>query len=98
MHLNFSLICVYLTCKTEELRISISSFLNNIKNAADIDQTADILLSYELLLIEKLNFQLVVHTAYRPFEGLIIDLKVNPSVNATVSAFLAFIAERMELI
>jgi len=28
------------------------------------------------LLIEKLDFQLVIHTAYRPFEGLIIDLKV----------------------
>ncbi len=51
-------------------------FLGNIKNSNNIDQTADILLSYELLLIEKLHFQLVIHTAYRPFEGLIIDLKV----------------------
>lgn len=72
----FSLICVYLTCKTEELRISITDFLANIKNSNDIEQNADILLSYELLLIEKLHFQLVIHTAYRPFEGLIIDLKV----------------------
>ncbi|CAF0748192.1 unnamed protein product [Rotaria sordida] len=71
------LICVYLTCKTEELRISITDFLSNIKNSTNIDQTADILLSYELLLIEKLNFQLVIHTAYRPFEGLIIDLKTH---------------------
>jgi hypothetical protein len=52
-------------------------FLGNIKNSTNIDQTADIILSYELLLIEKLHFQLVIHTAYRPFEGLIIDLKVN---------------------
>jgi hypothetical protein len=73
---SFSLICVYLTCKTEELRISIIDFLGNIKNSANLDQTADTLLSYELLLIEKLHFQLVIHTAYRPFEGLIIDLKV----------------------
>jgi len=71
------LICVYLTCKTEELRISIIDFLGNIKNSTNIDQTADILLSYELLLIEKLHFQLVIHTAYRPFEGLIIDFKTH---------------------
>jgi hypothetical protein len=71
-----SLICVYLTCKTEELRIPITKFLENIQNNPNLDQTADILLSYELLLIEKLQFELVIHTAYRPFEGLIIDLKV----------------------
>ncbi|CAF1011350.1 unnamed protein product [Adineta steineri] len=71
------LICVYLTCKTEELRISIIDFLGNIKNSTNIDQTADIVLSYELLLIEKLDFQLVIHTAHRPFEGLIIDLKTH---------------------
>lgn len=74
-----SLICVYLTCKTEELRMPITDFLDNIKTNNNVEQTADILLSYELLLIEKLNFQLVIHTAYRPFEGLIIDLKVRPS-------------------
>jgi hypothetical protein len=54
----------------------MTDFLGNIKNSNNIDQTADIILSYELLLIEKLHFQLVIHTAYRPFEGLIIDLKV----------------------
>lgn len=70
------LICVYLTCKTEELRISITDFLANIKTS-NVEQTADILLSYELLTIEKLHFQLVIHTAYRPFEGLIIDLKTH---------------------
>jgi hypothetical protein len=74
--ISSSLICVYLTCKTEELRISIIDFFGNIKTNANMDQTADTLLSYELLLIEKLHFELVVHTAYRPFEGLVIDLKV----------------------
>jgi hypothetical protein len=95
-----SLICVYLTCKTEELRISISSFLSNIPDTADIDQTADVLLSYELLLIEKIHFQLVVHTAYRPFEGLIIDLKVNLSsvMAATVSGFLELFVKPTRLI
>ena len=56
--------------------MSISDFVANIRTSNNLEQTADILLSYELLLIEKLNFQLVIHTAYRPFEGLIIDLKV----------------------
>jgi hypothetical protein len=54
----------------------MTDFLGNIKISNNIDQTADTLLSYELLIIEKLHFQLVIHTAYRPFEGLIIDLKV----------------------
>jgi len=54
----------------------MTDFLGNIKTSNNIEQTADIILSYELLIIEKLNFQLVIHTAYRPFEGLIIDLKV----------------------
>ncbi|CAF1129702.1 unnamed protein product [Adineta ricciae] len=71
------LICIYLTGKTEELRISMEEFVANIKDSANVNHTADILLSYELLLIEKLHFQLVVHTAYRPFEGLIIDLKTH---------------------
>lgn len=55
-------------------------FFGNIQNNPNLDQTPDILLSYELLLVEKLHFQLVIHTAYRPFEGLIIDLKVKHSV------------------
>ncbi|UJR27727.1 hypothetical protein I4U23_009004 [Adineta vaga] len=71
------LICVYLTSKTEELRISMRDFLANIKDSTNLDHTADILLSYELLLIEKIHFQLVIHTAHRPFEGLIIDLKTH---------------------
>lgn len=57
----------------------MADFLANCKNNPNLDHTADTLLSYELLLIEKLNFQLVIHTAYRPFEGLIIDLKVGIS-------------------
>lgn len=56
--------------------MSIGDFVTNIRTGNNLEQMADILLSYELLLIEKLNFQLVIHTAYRPFEGLIIDLKV----------------------
>ena len=77
-HALSSLICVYVTCKTEELRISIDHFLATVEKMPDTDQNADVLLSYELLLVEKLDFHLVVHTAYRPFEGLIIDLKVRP--------------------
>lgn len=69
--------CVYLTCKTEELRISIITFLDNVYRIYQIDMSPEILLAYELLLIENLKFNLVIHTAYRPFEGLIIDLKVD---------------------
>ena len=81
-HAASSLICVYLTCKTEELRISVEHFLATVEKMPDADQNADVLLSYELLLVEKLDFHLVIHTAYRPFEGLVIDLKVSPSTRA----------------
>ena len=33
------------------------------------------ILENELLLIQKMNFHLVIHSPYRPMEGLLIDMK-----------------------
>jgi len=71
-----SLVCVYLACKIEEFNISISQFLQNINSSEDKSVLANVILNHELMLIEKLDFQLTVHNFYRPFEGFLLDVKV----------------------
>lgn len=66
--------CVYLACKIEEFNISISQFISNIKKKEE--NLENIILSYEMLVMEKLNFELTVHNFYRPFEGFLLDVKV----------------------
>ncbi len=68
-----------MACKIEEFNISLSQFVQQVNTVEDRDELANILLSYELLLMEKLNFNLNVHNFYRPFEGLILDLKARCS-------------------
>ena len=64
------LVCVYLACKIEEFNISISQFVQNIQNTNESrEELSNMILSYELLLMEKLDFHLNVHNFYRPFEG-----------------------------
>jgi cyclin H len=69
------LVCVYLACKIEEFNISIAQFLKNINTDEDKEELANMILSYELLLMERLNFELTVHNFYRPFEGFMLDVK-----------------------
>lgn len=64
---------LYLACKVEEFNVSIAQFVGNLKG--DRNKAADLVLSYELMVMEKLHFQLTVHSPYRPLEGFIIDLK-----------------------
>ena len=54
----------------------MSQFLQNINSNEDKEELANTILNYELLLIEKLDFNLTVHNFYRPFEGFILDVKV----------------------
>ena len=54
----------------------MAQFLQNITFADDKEEMANVILDYELLLIEKLDFQLTVHNFYRPFEGFLLDVKV----------------------
>lgn len=67
------LTALYLACKVEEFNVSIVQFVGNLKG--DRNKAADLVLSYELMVMEKLHFQLTVHNPYRPLDGFLIDLK-----------------------
>lgn len=82
----FRLTCAYLSCKVDEFNVSSTQFVANLvqESPAGQERVAEQILEYELLLIQQLNFHLVVHNPYRPMEGLLIDLKVGgplPSVD-----------------
>lgn len=71
------LTCAFLACKVDEFNVSSAQFVNNLRDSpAGQEKTLEQILEYELLLIQQLNFHLIVHNPYRPFEGLLIDLKV----------------------
>ncbi|XP_036382297.1 cyclin-H isoform X2 [Megalops cyprinoides] len=70
------LTCAYLACKVDEFNVSSSQFVGNLQeNPAAQEKALEQILEYELLLIQQLNFHLVVHNPYRPMEGFLIDLK-----------------------
>jgi cyclin H len=68
---------VYLACKVEEFNVSISQFVQNINSNEDRDDLANMILNYELLIMVKLDFHLTIHNFYNPFEGFLLDVKVN---------------------
>lgn len=71
------LTCAYLACKVDEFNVSSSQFVANLvhESPAGQERVAEQILEFELLLIQQLNFHLVIHNPYRPLEGLLIDLK-----------------------
>ncbi|XP_018614424.1 cyclin-H isoform X2 [Scleropages formosus] len=70
------LTCAYLACKVDEFNVSSSQFVGNLQEtSAGQEKALEQILEYELLLIQQLNFHLVVHNPYRPMEGFLIDLK-----------------------
>ncbi|KAL4623226.1 cyclin-H isoform X1 [Arapaima gigas] len=70
------LTCTYLACKVDEFNVSSSQFVGNLQETSTGQEKAlEQILEYELLLIQQLNFHLVVHNPYRPLEGFLIDLK-----------------------
>ncbi|KAF7663869.1 hypothetical protein LDENG_00197490 [Lucifuga dentata] len=95
------LTCAYLSCKVDEFNVSSSQFVGNLlqETPAGQERVLEQILEYELLLIQQLNFHLVVHNPYRPMEGLLIDLKTrypaleNPeSLRKTTDDFLTWAA------
>ncbi|MEE6458748.1 hypothetical protein FKM82_000409 [Ascaphus truei] len=50
------------------------------ENPLGQEKVLEQILEYELLLIQQLNFHLIVHNPYRPFEGYLIDLKTRYSL------------------
>lgn len=75
----FRLTCAYLSCKVDEFNVSCTQFVGNLvqESPAGQERVLEQILEFELLLIQQLNFHLVVHNPYRPMEGLLIDLKVS---------------------
>lgn len=57
------------------------------ESPAGQERVLEQILEYELLLIQQLNFHLVVHNPYRPMEGLLIDLKVCVCVGGVMTTF-----------
>lgn len=92
------LVCVYLACKIEEFNISISQFVGNIQSNEEKDQLANVLLNFELLLIEKLDFHLTIHNFYRPFEGFLLDVKTRCPEIANVEMLRHFALEFLDKI
>jgi cyclin H len=89
------LVCVYLACKIEEFNISIAQFLSNVHTdasaaAEDKAELANMILSYELLLMEKLDFELTVYNFYRPFEGFMLDVRTRCLEIANVEVLRQF--------
>lgn len=81
--------CVYLASKTEEFNVSIGQFVGNIKG--DRVKAMDIILSNELLLMQRLNYYLTIHNPYRPVEGFLIDIKARFSQLANPDRLRNFI-------
>ncbi|XP_075267597.1 cyclin-H isoform X3 [Opisthocomus hoazin] len=70
------LTCAFLACKVEEFNVSSAQFVGNLRESpVGQEKALEQILEYELLLIQQLNFHLIVHNPYRPFEGFLIDLK-----------------------
>ncbi|XP_053313778.1 cyclin-H [Spea bombifrons] len=70
------LTCVFLACKVDEFNVSSAQFMGNLgENPLGQERILEQILEYELQLIQQLNFHLIVHNPYRPFEGYLIDLK-----------------------
>lgn len=70
------LTCTFLACKVDEFNVSSTQFVGNLRESpAGQDKALEQILEYELLLVQQLNFHLVIHNPYRPFEGFLIDLK-----------------------
>lgn len=70
------LTCTYLSCKVDEFNVSSTQFVGNLQESpVGQERALEQILEYELLLIQQLNFHLVVHNPYRPLEGFLIDLK-----------------------
>ncbi|XP_047273819.1 cyclin-H isoform X1 [Homo sapiens] len=71
------LTCAFLACKVDEFNVSSPQFVGNLRESPlGQEKALEQILEYELLLIQQLNFHLIVHNPYRPFEGFLIDLKL----------------------
>ncbi|KAL3090729.1 hypothetical protein niasHT_022057 [Heterodera trifolii] len=71
---NVMMACYYLAAKVDEFNVSIDNFVDNLRNGTRQYNTETIL-TLEPDVMLKLNYNLTVHTPYRPFEGHLIEMK-----------------------
>lgn len=88
---HIMLTCVYLACKVEEFNVTVMQYVANLPGKRG--KAVDLVLNNELLLMEKLNYQLTVHHSWRPLEGFIIDLKTRGEVKESDVENLRKVAE-----
>lgn len=69
---NIMLTCIYLACKVEESHVSAEEL------GKGIQQDPQVVLKNEMIVLQGLEFELIVYTPYRSMEGFIYDLE--PSV------------------
>lgn len=71
-----SFTCLWLAAKVEEYNISISQFVENLKqNSTESKKSEDLILALELPVIHALKYHLTIHNPFRPLEGFLIDLR-----------------------
>uniref|UniRef100_A0A914IDE1 Cyclin-H n=1 Tax=Globodera rostochiensis TaxID=31243 RepID=A0A914IDE1_GLORO len=71
---NVMMGCYYLAAKVDEFNISIDNFIDNLRNGTRQYNTETIM-TLEPDIMLKLDYNLTVHTPYRPFEGHLIEMK-----------------------
>jgi len=87
--------CAYLACKIDEFNVTIDQFIKNIQG--DRKKAQKTILSNELMLMKKLNFQFIVHLPFRPVEGFLIDLRARyPPARDKTDLLLKEIEEFLE--
>ncbi|XP_065913070.1 cyclin-H-like [Dysidea avara] len=68
------LCCAYLSFKVEEYNVNVDQFVHVLKSDLRT-RIAEMILSYELMVMQRLKFHLTIHSPFRPLEGFIIDMK-----------------------
>ncbi|KAL5783715.1 hypothetical protein ACOSP7_008744 [Xanthoceras sorbifolium] len=66
---NIMLTCVYAACKIEENHVSAEEL------GKGISQDHQMILNYEMIVYQGLEFDLIVYAPYRPLEGFIDDME-----------------------
>lgn len=68
-HKNILLTCIYLACKVEESHVSAEEL------GKGIQQDPQVVLKNEMIVLQALEFELIVYPPYRSMEGFIYDLE-----------------------
>lgn len=82
---NIMLTCIYLACKVEESHVSAEEL------GKGIQQDPQVVLKNEMIVLQGLEFELIVYTPYRSMEGFIYDME--PFVQRMGSAGLEALQE-----